>query len=47
MPEKDTYRRFEIHRKYLKIEDTFLHPLNAARCDIHITFLGCNLEMIG
>ena len=32
---------------YLKIEDIFLHPLNAGRHDIHFTFLGCKLKMLG
>ena len=32
---------------YLKIEDIFLHPLNADRSGIHFTLLGCKLKMMG
>ena len=32
---------------YLKIEDIFLHPLNAGRSGIHFTLLGCKLKMMG
>ena len=32
---------------YLKIEDIFLHHLNAGRCDLHFTFLGCKIKMMG
>ena len=32
---------------YLKIEDVFLHPLNAGRSGIHFTLLGCKLKMMG
>ena len=31
---------------YLKIEDTFFHPLNAGRCGNNFNFLGCKLNMM-
>ena len=30
---------------YLEIKDTFLHPLNAGRCGIHLAFLGRRLKI--
>ena len=32
---------------HIKIEDIFLHPLNAGRSGIHFTLLGCKLKMMG
>ena len=35
-----------FRKRYISKLDTFLHPLNAGRCDIHFNFLGGKLKMM-